>query len=835
MVYETVDTVILKSLIAKKEFYSAQVRNDEEDKDLSSQFTLLEKYLQKVDRDKVEVEYYQKTPQGRYFARGSLSLQSFKREIRHTLASNTYVDLDMVNCHPTIIYKYFLKQGITLNALKTFIDNRDIVLNELLDCNPDLNLGGLKTMVLKTIYGGMPQVNPTDWFRRFYSEIGDILKLVPTYFEESFSLCKSRDPNYWNLNGKAFALGIQVIENELLSEFVDYLKENKYIDDTYVKVFDGIMIPKKTFSPKILDEFKSISQYSVRWVVKDMTPLKICKCPLGHNDIERIFKNGKKKCEDTSDIQFFTSLIKSFNTDCERELTRSLKQVFDVDEIPEYPYDSTKDLQWSLSVISGTKIQDRNLKIKIKNYLSEEKNIIIRGDIEQLIDLKDPYNFIDFRKAVRTKIFKDYHALIDYCAEFLPRVLFIVDKPRCFLVKRNNKIEITPPKSLTLMYLYYMKKSQDNSHEASITLSKFIEEPFTHKLFSPLDSIIFNPNLENDYNSCYNTFGGFKGDTNSYASLTAVEMDRIKPILYHLRDVWCCGDETVYTHFLCWFATIVKYPDVKTKIVPVLYSKKQQVGKNILTDFFSEYVFGREYAKSRDLREVLSDFNSDMETALFVVIDEVSSKSSNNSFHSSFDKMKNLITNSKKTIQPKYMDRYEIDDYTQYIITTNNIASIKIEGAGDARYFPVEVSEKHHKDFEYFTKLTKSFDDKSGEIMFRYLRNYEITRDLRNIPNTKLREQMIELNDNSVNSFQKQLIEFCKGSMDIHDEVWLSDVKDHVLVVKNQVRIKKSDLYDIFISYCASVGETKFKKKYFNAGLSFEEIKYVGIRYYIIV
>ena len=43
---------------------------------------------------------------GRYFAEGSLSLQSLPREIRHTIAKEFYYDIDIINAHPEILYQY---------------------------------------------------------------------------------------------------------------------------------------------------------------------------------------------------------------------------------------------------------------------------------------------------------------------------------------------------------------------------------------------------------------------------------------------------------------------------------------------------------------------------------------------------------------------------------------------------------------------------------------------------------------------------------------------------------------------------------------------------------
>ena len=55
---------------------------------------------------KVNVSYKQNNNIGRYFACGSLSLQSLPREIRHTIANDYYYDIDISNCHPVLLCQY---------------------------------------------------------------------------------------------------------------------------------------------------------------------------------------------------------------------------------------------------------------------------------------------------------------------------------------------------------------------------------------------------------------------------------------------------------------------------------------------------------------------------------------------------------------------------------------------------------------------------------------------------------------------------------------------------------------------------------------------------------
>src|ERR1700733_5778331 len=54
---------------------------------------------------------------GRVYATKSLSLGSIRKEIRHTLAKDIYVDIDIENCHPMILRQVCEKADIECEAL----------------------------------------------------------------------------------------------------------------------------------------------------------------------------------------------------------------------------------------------------------------------------------------------------------------------------------------------------------------------------------------------------------------------------------------------------------------------------------------------------------------------------------------------------------------------------------------------------------------------------------------------------------------------------------------------------------------------------------------------
>ena len=85
-------------------------------------FHIAQKYLSKSANGTIKTKYKQNASFGRFYAVGSLSLQSMPREIRHTIATEFYVDIDIKNAHPVILAHLCSKMGSPANGLRSIIN-----------------------------------------------------------------------------------------------------------------------------------------------------------------------------------------------------------------------------------------------------------------------------------------------------------------------------------------------------------------------------------------------------------------------------------------------------------------------------------------------------------------------------------------------------------------------------------------------------------------------------------------------------------------------------------------------------------------------------------------
>ena len=90
---------------------------------------------------------------GRLFAQNP-SLANLPREIRNSIANETYYDVDIKNCHPQILYQYCKKQDISCESLETFVKNRDTVISQICERNFGMDKDIAKNTLLSVINGG---------------------------------------------------------------------------------------------------------------------------------------------------------------------------------------------------------------------------------------------------------------------------------------------------------------------------------------------------------------------------------------------------------------------------------------------------------------------------------------------------------------------------------------------------------------------------------------------------------------------------------------------------------------------------------------------------------
>ena len=230
------------------------------------QLEILKKYFKRATfhDGKVPVSYYQHDGDGRRFSH-EISLTNLSRPIRHTI-SKGMIDIDIKNAHPCILLWLCQKEGIECSYIKQYVENREPMLQELMD-GRQLSRDGAKKMLLKAINrdDGRFQQTETDpeWLYDYHQQCKKIAetlsKLYPHYMVQAEKSKKRKDQEPWNMKGSAMNRLLCHHENELLKLIEETVE--KHNGSVRNLAYDGCMIAD-TFSKEEVDElFEDTAKY----------------------------------------------------------------------------------------------------------------------------------------------------------------------------------------------------------------------------------------------------------------------------------------------------------------------------------------------------------------------------------------------------------------------------------------------------------------------------------------------------------------------------------------------------------------------------------------------
>ncbi len=150
------------------------------------------------------------------------------------------------------------------------------------------------------------------------------------------------------------------------------------------------------------------------------------------------------------------------------------------------------------------------------------------------------------------------------------------------------------------------------------------------------------------------------------------------------------------------------------------------------------------------------------------------------------NKLKAIITDPIRAIEPKGQPKFFIDDYCRFVMLTNNQNTVKKEDA--EKYIPFQCSNKHCSDLPYFKKLRTSMTDECAEEFYQILMHRDLSKsEVRAPPQTACGNEMSR---NSVPTAIKFMVEVADRE-ELHDEESKED----------EIRIHRDPLYDTYVAW----------------------------------
>lgn len=664
---------------------------------------------------KIVIKYCQRNGMGRFQAL-SPSLQGIAREIRHTISRENYVDIDMVNSHPTILQWMCNKEGFQCKYLDRYISKREFYIKKLMDKN-DIDRDTAKITYLTITNGGDSDYkklkNKTKHIVSYKNEMthlhGLFTKLNPKRFKEVKSKRIKVGKNY---NHEAALMNCLMldIENDILMAMYKFFGNPK----DSVLCFDGIMVRK----------------------TKDYQKLDMEGCE------KFIFKKTG-----------IHTVIKE----------KSMNQHLD---------------------LKGCDIK------KYKPYLSDYTS-------------DNNYYWFDFMKDAN----KTFESLLDvkrYVKRNINRVMFRIYSGDYYVRKLSRDLTFYIGVDLPKEVFVYKKKMKNDPENVSteiktITLQQLMVR---HGLLSHVKSyntMTFDPSNKNSKRD-FNMWNGFKA---KLVDKDEADESKCKLIYDAIFDIWCDRDDERFKYIKSWFHNIFRYPEKKSKIVPILNSTEKQIGKGIIINhFLIPYVFGRRCSMTTTgLDTIASKFNEIMMNQIFINCEELTAKSGDG-YNAMFDKLKSRITEDMIKIEIKGGKTFMYPDRCNYMGCTNHRNTIRLE-EGDVRYYVAECSSRHKNDYSYFDKLAESFTDEAASHFFSCIYHMEDPVDLRKIPETTIKTEMIMGCASSSRKFLMDIKDLMSSDMkkdDFDFENWQYDI-----LLTNSIRSGK--FYNIYKKYCSDNSE----------------------------
>jgi P4 family phage/plasmid primase-like protien len=212
---------------------------------------------------------------GRVYPVGSLSMCTLRRQVRQTIAKvkkdyPMYIDIDVKNCHPEIVYQYMKNNEIECKILKEYINNRSKVLEEI-QKEYNVSYEQSKNLMIRLLYFGgfenwakdnkLTKAKPTKFITNFIEEREIYGKIITDNNDEIvLEVQKNKTKKNifeYNESSSVVSIWCQEIENRIIEEIYKYSVKNKLIrDKETVLCYDGIMLLNQNESGKIYWDYE---------------------------------------------------------------------------------------------------------------------------------------------------------------------------------------------------------------------------------------------------------------------------------------------------------------------------------------------------------------------------------------------------------------------------------------------------------------------------------------------------------------------------------------------------------------------------------------------------
>jgi hypothetical protein len=367
------------------------------------------------------------------------------------------------------------------------------------------------------------------------------------------------------------------------------------------------------------------------------------------------------------------------------------------------------------------------------------------------ISPKENYCWLDFQHETHLVQYASEDEALNQILPRLRKVMAIVVGGRGSVIIKDHTDNPFAVKKLNdlIHRVCYTDDDNDNDGEAStdedsersqkkikikcVPIRSFVEKHLN--LMPCYNRIVFKPNNIGLEPREINIWANFKAN-----QVDQVDMTFVQPWLNHIREVWASDNDHLYRYIMSWIKQVLTHPERPSGIALIIHGKPGS-GKTVVAEFLSRFVFGRGISLTTSGLSALTDrFNGCLMGKVFVNANELTTTSE--SFHSTFDRLKAIITDPWIQIEEKGLERFEIQNCINILGTTNHRFGVSLEQC-DRRYACFTCADSRIGDRPYFDSLVASMNQTHGDHFFTYMLNFQDVVEIRIIPDTELRNDMM--------------------------------------------------------------------------------------------
>lgn len=231
---------------------------------------------------------------GRAIVVKALGLTSFCKKTRNTFIKDLYYDYDLSNAHPAIIRNLCEAHNIPCNIINQYIDDRETILNNIMD-HYDVSRNSAKKLMLRLCFFGSVQewkkeknINKsTDlpFLEMFKQQLESIALYVKTHNPELYETCRQKKEakKQKNFLGSFFSTYLQEHETQIVSKVLEWLVKSTNVttvDECATPVatyeFDGIKLLKENVDKfgkeellkQLNEQTYNLTGFRLNWEIK---------------------------------------------------------------------------------------------------------------------------------------------------------------------------------------------------------------------------------------------------------------------------------------------------------------------------------------------------------------------------------------------------------------------------------------------------------------------------------------------------------------------------------------------------------------------------------------